>query len=377
MAARSRRLPTTPRGELQIGVTLMRRSNRLLLILWLFAVCVASAQAQQLRDTFRRVKPSVVVVHVMNAGEGGPDGAGAAGDEGLGSGVLISPDGKVITAAHVVDGAELVTVELDDEKRVTARVVCVSLMDDLALLQLDSVPPKAVAARLGDSDRVEAGDEVFIVGAPYGLSDTLTTGRVSARRRTKSESGIVSPTEFLQTDAAINPGNSGGPVFNMAGEVVGIVSSVVTGEGGLGGVGFAATSKAVHELLTRRGSFWADVKGVLLRGEVANVFNLPQPSGFLVTRVARDSAAERLGLKGGRIEAYIDDQEVLLGGDIILELNGAQVNGDPRQYEAVFAATAGARPGSRLTCKVLRGGKVMELSTRPALATGAATGHNE
>ncbi len=350
----------------------MRRSGRLLLFPLLFVVCFSSARAQQLRDTFHHVKPSVVVVHVVTDSAAEPDASGVVGDDGLGSGVLISQDGKVITAAHVVEDAELITVELDGEKRVTAHVVCVSLMDDLALLQLDSVPPKAVAARLGDSDRVEAGDEIFIVGAPYGLSETLTTGRVSARRRTTSEAGIVSPAEFLQTDAAINPGNSGGPVFNMAGEVVGIVSSVITQDGGkFPGVGFAATSNAARDLLQRRGSFWADVKGLLLRGEMASVFNLPQPSGFLVMRVVKDSAAERLGLKGGRIEAYIDDQEVLLGGDIILEFNGAQVNGDPRRYEQVFAATAGARPGARLTCKVLRGGKVMELSTPPGPATGA------
>lgn len=349
----------------------MRRSGRLLLIPWLCVVCFASTQAQQLRETFRRVKPSVVVVRAMTVGPGGSGEAGATDEEGLGSGVIVSPDGKVITAAHVVEGAELLTVELDGEKRVTARVVSVSLMDDLALLQLDSVPHTAVAARLGDSDRVEAGDEIFIVGSPYGLSNTLTAGRVSARRRMTSEAGVLSPVEVLQTDAAINPGSSGGPVFNMAGEVVGIVRSVLTERGGFGGVGFAATSNAARELLLRRESFWAGVSGVLLRGEMANVFNLPQPSGFLVMQVLKDSTAERLGLKGGRIEAYIDDQEVLLGGDIILEFNGTQMNGDPSRYERVFAAPAGARPGSRLTCKVLRGGKVTELSTPPGLATSA------
>ena len=356
----------------------MRRSGRLLLIPWLCAVCVASAQAQQLRETFRRVKSSVVVVRAMTTGSGavGSDEESAADEEGLGSGVLVSADGTVITAAHVVAGAELVTVELDGEKRVTARVLCVSLMDDLALLQLDKVPPTAVAARLGDSDRVEVGDEIFIVGAPYGLNHTLTAGRVSARRRTRSEVGILSPVEFLQTDAAINPGNSGGPVFDMAGEVVGIVNSVLTDNGGFSGVGFATTSNAARELLLRRGSFWAGLRGVVLSGVMANVFNLPQPSGFLVMRVAKDSAAERLGLRGGRIEADIDNQGVLLGGDIILEFNGTQVDGDPRQYEKVFAAAASARPDSRLTCKVLRGGKVTELSAQPGLAT-SAPGHKQ
>lgn len=355
------------RGALWLGVMRMRPFGRLLLIPLLCAACIATAQARQLRETFRRVKQSVVVVRAMAVGESSSDEADATDEEGRGSGVLVSPDGKVLTAAHVIEGAELITVELDGEKRVTAQVVCVSLMDDLALLQLDKVPPNVVAARLGDSDRVEAGDEIFIVGAPYGLSYTLSAGRVSARRRMRTETGILSPVEFLQTDAAINPGNSGGPVFNMAGEVVGIVNSVLTENGGFSGVGFATTSNAARELLLRRGSFWAGVKGVLLSGEMANVFNLPQPSGFLVMQVVKDSAAGQLGLKGGRIEAYIDDQKVLLGGDIILEFDGAQVSGDPRQSEKVFAAAAGARPGSRLTCKILRSGKVLELTTRPGL----------
>jgi serine protease Do len=337
----------------------------------LCAACIATAQARQLRETFRRVKQSVVVVRAMVVGESSSDEDDATEDEeGMGSGVLVSPDGKVLTAAHVIEGAELITVELDGEKRVTARVVCVSLMDDLALLQLDKVPPNVVAARLGDSDRVEAGDEIFIVGAPYGLSYTLTAGRISARRRMRTEAGILSPVELLQTDAVINPGNSGGPVFNMAGEVVGIVNSVLTERGGVAAVGFAIPSNAAREMLRGCGSFWAGVKGVLLSGEMANVFNLPQPSGFLVTRVAKDSTAERLGLRGGRFEAYIDERELVVGGDIILEFDGAQVSGDPQQYEKVFAAAAGARPGSRLTCKILRGGKVLELSTRPGLTKG-------
>lgn len=337
------------------------------MIAWLSVACSAATVAQKLSETYRRVKSSVVVVHVVPAGVSVTGRSGESADEDIGSGVLISAEGKVVTAAHVVEDADQVMVELINDQKIRARVVAVSLMTDVAVLQLDKAPRGVVAARLGDSDRVEVGDDIFVVGAPYGLSYTLTAGRVSARRRERSTFGLLSPTEFLQTDAAINSGNSGGPVFNMTGEVVGIVSSSVSESGGSEGLGFAATSNAVRSLLLGQGTFWSGLEGMLIRDDMARAFNLPQASGLLVMRIAKDSPAERLGLKGGQVDALIDDQEVRLGGDIILEINGTQINGDPQQYEQISVGGGGRE--ARLTCKVLRGGKVMELSTRPTPAT--------
>jgi len=145
---------------------------------------------------------------------------------GLASGVLISDNGKVLTAAHVVQAVDKVFVEFADGQIVTARVISSATNADVALLQLDSVPQGVSPAKLGDSDQVEVGDEVLVVGAPYGLSLTLTVGHVSGREVSKSSLASLSAREVFLTDAAINRGNSGSPLFNRQGEVIGIVSNI-------------------------------------------------------------------------------------------------------------------------------------------------------
>jgi len=171
-------------------------------------ICVSHlVSAQQLRDSFRRVRASVVVIHSSDPRPTSTSRPGDVEDSGVGSGVLISSDGKVLTAAHVVDGEERLVVEFANDEWVPAKVVRSSPIADVALLQCDRVPKSAVPAKLGDSDKVDTGDDIFIVGAPYGLSYTLTVGRISARRPDKSRSGLMSSVEFLQTDATVNPGN--------------------------------------------------------------------------------------------------------------------------------------------------------------------------
>src|SRR5262249_16951327 len=157
---------------------------------------------------------------------------------GLASGVLISGDGKVLTAAHVVQAVDQVFVEFIDGQLVTACVISSAPAADVALLQLDSVPPGVAPAQLGDSDKVEVGDEVFVVGAPYGLSYTLSVGHIGGRAAPKGSLASLSAGEFLQTDAPINSGNSGSPMFNRQGEVVGIVSNIMSRSGGFEGIGF-------------------------------------------------------------------------------------------------------------------------------------------
>jgi serine protease Do len=149
----------------------------------------------------------------------------------------------------------------------------------LALLQVDHVPGTATPAKLGDSDAVEAGDDIFIVGAPYGLSNTLTVGRVSARRPDATRGGLSS-NEFLQTDAVLNPGNSGSPVFNREGEVIGIVSNVVSETGDFRGVGFAATVNSARSILLDRDPFLVGLEGVLVTGIVAKALNVPRRQVF-------------------------------------------------------------------------------------------------
>jgi S1-C subfamily serine protease len=319
---------------------------------------------QQLRDSFRRVKTSVVVVHSSNPKTTDSSRPGEVEDSGLGSGVLISSDGKILTAAHVVEGEERLLVEFANDEWVPAKVISSSAIADVALLQCDRVPKDATPAKLGDSDKAETGDDIFIVGAPYGLSYTLTVGRISARRPDQSRSGIMSSVEFLQTDATVNPGNSGSPVFNKQEEVIGIVSSILSESGEFQGVGFAATVNSARAQLLEGNGKQTGIEGLLVTGTFARALNIPQPAGFLVTTVAKGSLAERLGLKGGELAAVINNQEVLVGGDVILAIDGTVLDGNRETYRSVFARIATSESHTPVRCKVLRGGRIIELAAK-------------
>lgn len=323
-----------------------------------------TAQAQQVRDTFRKVKPSVVVVRTFRNGVAPLPQEGSTLEAGLGSGVLISDDGKVLTAAHVVQSADMIFVVFPDASPIQARVTYSAVYADVALLQLERAAPSgAVAARLGDSDRVEVGDEIFVVGAPYGLGPSLSVGHVGGRYRASNWVGGTSAVEFLQTDAAINSGNSGGPMFNLSGEVVGIVSQIMTKSGGFEGIGFAATSKMARELLLDQKMFWSGVEGMVIDGDLARALNLPQAAGFFVQRVAKGSPAWRAGIRAGSLRTQIEGEDLLLGGDIILEVNGVAVMAGDRTFEQISAVISKLKEGEKLTSKVLRAGEVIELCT--------------
>jgi S1-C subfamily serine protease len=317
--------------------------------------------AQQLRALFRKVSPSVVVVRTLERGLAPEPRAGLVTIPGLGSGVLISAEGTVMTAAHVVQTADRVAVEFIDGKLYPAHVVASSARADVALLQLDRTPVAISPARLGDSDKVEVGDEVLVIGAPYGLGHSLTVGHVSARL---AAGGIVSgvPMEVLQTDAAINMGNSGGPMFNMEGEVVGIVSSILSQSGGFEGVGFAVTANVAQKVLLTARSFWTGMDGILLQDTLAQIFNLPQPAGLLVQQVAAGSPAAALGLRAGTWRATIGTDQLLVGGDIILDVAGIAVTPNGESFDQMQGVLGRLRPGDSVTARVLRGGKVVPLS---------------
>lgn len=216
------------------------------------------AAAQSLSDVFERVSRAVVTVRTTEHETGPEGGRRTVSISGIGSGVLISPDGKLLTAAHVVDVASEIAVEFAEGERVRARVIASERDADIALLQLETVPAGAPAARLADSDRARIGDSVFIVGAPYGISRTLTVGHLSGRHKPGRVWDRFALAEFLQTDAAINQGNSGGPMFNMEGDVLGVVSHLISQSGGFEGLGFVVTSNVARKLLLERRSPWWD-----------------------------------------------------------------------------------------------------------------------
>jgi S1-C subfamily serine protease len=294
--------------------------------------------------------------------------------DGLGSGVLISDDGKVLTAAHVVQTADAALVEFPDGQEIMARVISSDVRSDVALLQLQHPPKGVVPATLGDSDKVEVGDQIFVIGAPYGISQTLTAGHLSGRRQMNKDGETETSIEFLQTDAAINGGNSGSPMFDMNGQVVGIVSTIMSQSGGSEGLAFATAANTAKRSLLERRPFWSGIDGVLVTGNLAKALNLPQPAGFLVQRIGEGSVASRLGINGGTLHVTIQGADLLVGGDVILSVNDMDVtatsSAEPLEghragdnYERVISSIGSLKPGDPLVLKVLREGKVVKLTT--------------
>ena len=334
------------------------------LVLPILVLCTlangARVDGQQLRDVFRSVQPAVVIVKTEQVGLAPFPQQGLVSSDGLGSGVLISSD-KVLTAAHLVQSADRTLVEFSQGESIRAQVIGCSSSADVALLQLERSPANYVAAKLGDSNQIDVGDEIFIVGSPYGISNTLTAGHVSARRPLKDKGQVATAIEFLQTDAAVNSGNSGSPVFNMKGEIVGIVTNLVSRSGGSEGLAFAATSNTARHFLLEQKPFWTGIEGLLVDGSLATALNLPQPAGVLVQRVAEGSSASRFGWHPGTLRASVEGQEIILGGDVILAVNGVDVNPD-KNFDELYGQMIRTAARDNLVITVFRQGRTIKLA---------------
>jgi serine protease Do len=264
--------------------------------------------------------------------------------KGMGSGFIISPDGVILTNAHVVRDAKDVTVKLSDRREFTAKVLGIDTATDIAVLKIDAKGLPVV--RLGDPKNLEVGDPVLAIGAPYGLEQTATSGIVSAKGRSLPGDAVV---PFIQTDAAVNPGNSGGPLFNLKGEVIGINSQIYSRSGGFQGIAFAVpidvASHVQQELVSHgrvdRGRLGVSIQEVTQ--SLAQSFGLDRPRGALVAQVEKGSPAEKAGLKPG---------------DVLLGVNGKTVE---RSAE-VPPLVAAVKPGEKATLNVWRDGKPQNIA---------------
>lgn len=319
----------------------------------------SESNAQQLRVAFHKVEDAVVIVRTEQQGLAPFPQQGMVSLNGLGSGVLISND-KVLTAAHLVQAADKTVVEFSRGELIPARVTGSALSADIALLQLEHSPTNAAPVTLGDSDKLDVGDQIFVVGAPYGLSHTLTAGHVSGRHLLDNK-GQNKTVEFLQTDAAINSGNSGSPLFNLNGDVMGIVSNIMSRSGGSEGLAFAATSNTARRLLLDQKPFWSGIDGLLVDDDLARALNLPQSAGVLVQHVAEGSIAARWGIHPGTLRANVEGNEFILGGDIILRVNDVPVE-QSSNYDEIYASIARLKPGDNLVMSVFRQGQILKLS---------------
>jgi S1-C subfamily serine protease len=343
------------------GAAMRPQTMTLVLAAVILAVTPSSAaDGPTISDLYLEVDGAVVEIATVQqvVAEQGPARRVSSG--GLGSGFLISADGKIVTAAHVVQVADEVSVRFVTGDVVTARVLASDPSADVALIKVDSVPAGIEPVVLGDSDAARVGDQVFVIGAPYGIAHSLTAGHVSGRRTPSQLFGGFEQVELLQTDAAINQGNSGGPMFNMRGEAIGIVSHILSSSGGFQGVGFVITSNLARRVLLDDPSPWTGLDGVLIEGPMARALNLPQQAGILVESVAVGSPASAIGLQAGSLMAQIGEQGFTLGGDVILSINGVII-GTPQFSRRIDEKTRSLTGDDQYVLRVLREGNVIEL----------------
>ena len=335
------------------------RSVRAAFLVALTLCLPMTGEAQSPGEVFRKVTPSVVVIRARGSEV---TAGGQVRFTETGSGVLISSDGKVMTAAHVVHSMNEISVEFLGGETVSAKVIASEPAADLSLLQLERVPAGARVAQMANSDTVRVGDSVYIVGAPYGLSYSLSMGIISARWAPNTVYKSMPLAEFFQTDATINTGNSGGPMFNSAGEVIGIVSHNISKSGGSEGLGFVVTMKTAKQLLLEKKSFWGGTEGEFLTDDMLDVLNVPNNMrGYLVKSVAKGSPGDEAGLRGGNRVVTIDGKQMVLGGDILLSVDGIPADSAPNMMK-IRDQLAAQKSGAPLKATILRAGKIIELT---------------
>jgi len=336
------------------------QKKMLLIRLFSFLLIVSSTQAQNLSELYEDFSSSVVVLQVVNVA---PEVVGNNIDlteqGSQGSGVLISDDGLIWTAAHVVQAAEKVKVEFLDGDVYDADVLNLNKQADVALVKIrgDFQLKDKKIAKIGDSDKTKIGADVFVLGAPHGFKQSLSRGILSGRYTPEHLSNDFISIEFLQTDAAINPGNSGGPMFNMQGEVIGIASRIYTQSGGFEGIGFAMSSNVAKKLLMESAGIWLGMESTIVRGAIARALNFPNESGLLITSLSSKGAAAELGLRGGYISANIDGVDIILGGDVILEIDGISIKDNNSLFQ-IRNRLGTAKKGEKITMSVLRNGMI-------------------
>ena len=286
---------------------------------------------------------------------------GLVPQEGQGSGFVIDKEGHILTNYHVIADARQVKVTLHNGSSYPATVIGTDRAHDLAVIQIKA--PNLPAMVLGDSRNLQVGQKVYAIGNPFGLSGTMTRGIVSSIREVREPDGMKID-DAIQTDAAINPGNSGGPLLNWRGEVIGINTMIASNVGQSAGIGFAIpinTAKAVLNDLVTLGRVRRPALGVRtipITQELAQQMGLASDFGLLVLQVAPGGAADRAGLRGGTERAYIGNSAIMLGGDLIIAIDGEKVE-DQQDYAQVMN---NHRAGDTVRVSFYRGKKKMEVA---------------
>jgi serine protease DegQ len=323
----------------------------------------AAPPAGSFRQAAQRASAAVVSINTSKAPEKHPQandpwfrfffgeqGSGQQPQAGLGSGVIISPDGYILTNNHVVEGADEIEVVLNDSRRSIAKVIGTDPESDLAILKvaLDRLP----VITLGNSDSLQVGDQVLAIGNPFGVGQTVTSGIVSALGR--NQLGINTFENFIQTDAAINPGNSGGALVDVNGTLMGINTAIYSRSGGSMGIGFAipvSTAKMVLEGIVKDGVVtrgWIGVEPAELSTELIETFGVKTKRGVLITGVLQNGPAAQSGIRPG---------------DVIVEVGGKQI----AAVSELLSSVAGLKPASPAKFRVMRRDESLELNVTPGV----------
>ncbi|OAD41233.1 2-alkenal reductase [Hydrogenophaga crassostreae] len=324
----------------------------------------ASAGVNNFSAAARIASPAVVSINTSKASETGQAGTdpwfrfffGEQGQSqpqaGLGSGVIVSPAGYILTNNHVIEEADEIEVLLNDGRQSAAKVIGTDPETDLAILKIDLQELPVIT--LGDSDRLTIGDPVLAIGNPFGVGQTVTSGIVSALGRTQL--GINTFENFIQTDAAINPGNSGGALVDIAGRLMGINTAIYSRSGGSMGIGFAiptSTARSVMEAIVRDGQVtrgWIGVEPQDLTPELAETFGLKAGSGVIITGVLQKGPAANAGIQPG---------------DVITAVEGRKVNNVAQLLSAVAALT----PGKAAQLDIVRKSGTSSIEVTPGTRT--------
>jgi len=325
------------------------------------AASPAAVPPGSLRQAAQRAAAAVVSINTSKAASRNPNAndpwfrfffgeQGGQPQAGLGSGVIISAEGYILTNNHVVEGADEIEVILNDARRTTAKVIGTDPESDLAILKitLDRLP----VITLGNSDALQVGDQVLAIGNPFGVGQTVTGGIVSALGR--NQLGINTFENFIQTDAAINPGNSGGALVDVNGQLMGINTAIYSRSGGSMGIGFAipvSTAKLVLEGIVKDGVVrrgWIGVEPAELSPELMETFGVKAKKGVLITGVLQNGPAAQAGIRPG---------------DVIVEVAGKEV----ANVSELLSNVAALKPGTAAPVKLQRRGDDVELNVTPGL----------
>jgi S1-C subfamily serine protease len=309
-------------------------------------------------ELFKRVSPAVVMITGQSIN---PYRLQGRVTRVLGSGFLIEANGLILTNSHVVYGLQSLTVTMDDGSIVAAKLVGADPIFDLAVVQIPKPRTGTLpTVKLGDSDRLQPGEEVIAIGNPLGLDQTVTRGIISGINRILPETPLSLTEPLIQTDTAINPGNSGGPLLNRCGEVIGINTAIVPEAQSIGFSVPINLAKTVLPSLLKDGRVirpWIGFHGQLIGPELRKLLQVPLVDGLLVEVVEPGSPADKVGIRGGVMELSIGGSSFLLGGDIVVSLNGAPMN-EPEKLSGIMRSV---KVGSRLKLKLFREGKYLEL----------------